>query len=215
MSAVPRPDWLAEFPKLAEVYDRWMARDVLSKADFDLLAKEMKGTAFSAAGTMTDVVRQRLLDTLGKALSEGMTVAQWQEATAGIFESDAYARLVFRTNITNAYDGARYGDMFGDLGQDYPAWRFNAVIDERNDEPDECPNQICRKLDGKVFLKSDVPARHLLPKVHWQCRCYASEVSADEAGGAIKASTLGLTAQDDWDFDKLSLAPKALSGGTT
>jgi hypothetical protein len=165
----PRPVWIDEFPELAKVYDSWIARDVLPKDVFDALAKELKGSAFSAAGTMTDVVRERLLNLLGKALAEGMTVAEWQAATEGVFKSDAYASLVFRTNVTNAFDGARYGDMFGGAGEDYPAWRFNAVIDARNDEDDECPDQICRKLDGKVFLKSDVAARHLLPKVHWQC----------------------------------------------
>lgn len=214
MSPLPRPKWLSDFPKLAEVYDQWIDRDVVPKEVFDALSQELKTESFSVAGEMTNVSRQRLLDLLGKAISDGMTIEQWQAATASLIESPSYASLVFRTNVSNAFDGAHYAESFGPYGEDYPAWQFIAWIDSANVTEEGCPGKICRYLDGRVFMKTDEAAMRLLPKVHWGCRCRTRDVPASEVetarisrGSAVLASH---QPQDDWDFDKRDLIPEAL-----
>jgi len=211
MPTFTRPFWLESFPDLAKTWEQWVGRGVLPKEDFDALTQQMKSNAFSAAGEMTRVEMEKLVELLGKAITDGMTIREWTEVTRNVLDSPAYASLVYRTNVSNAQEGARYGLLFGPDGADYPAWKFNAWRDEKNDEPEECPGLICRNLDGKVFLKSNAAARHLMPKVHWCCRCRVSFVSQDELERAsITTSVADFEVQDDWDFDKMELIPEAL-----
>jgi SPP1 gp7 family putative phage head morphogenesis protein len=204
---MPTPAWLNEFPSLKAMFEAWMAREVVPIEVFNAMAEETRASAFSAVVTMNDNQRKRLLDAIGKAIVEGQTVKDLRDAVAPLLENPAYADLVYRVNTTNAFNGAKYGDMFGKLGADYPYWRFNAVMDSRNDEDEECPNTICRALDGKVFAKNDAALRHLLPPVHFQCRCIAEEIGQEEAGTLTVASSFHLRPASGWDFDKLSLVP--------
>lgn len=209
--ATPRPEWLKEFPDLAEVYDQWVGRGVVDKAKFDRMAQSIRTKAFSAAGDLSTAQMKKLKDLLGKALAEGMTEAQWLKATARFFESEGYAALVFRTNVTTALEGARYGRMLDPAVRErWPAWKFNAWIDSKNADEEGCPDGICRKLDGKIFSKDDEAAYFLLPMVHWGCRCRASEVPARKAKNVTAASSLGVEPQEDWNFDKRELIPGGL-----
>jgi len=54
-------------------------------------------------------------------------------------------------------------------------WMFDAVKDYQNDTNEKCPELVCRRLDGKVFRKTDLAARKLFPPLHDGCRCTAIE----------------------------------------
>jgi len=204
------PAWLNEFPSLKAMYQAWMAREVVAIEVFNAMTEEMRSQSFSAVVTMNDNQRQRLLDAIGKTISEGLTVKDLRDLAGPLLENPAYADLVYRVNTTSAFNGAKYGEMFGRLGAAYPYWRFNAVIDSRNDEDTECPNTICRALDGKVFAKTNSAGRHLLPPVHFQCRCIAEEVDEQEASTLSVQTSFHLRPAAGWDFDKLSLIPGGL-----
>jgi hypothetical protein len=136
-----------------------------------------------------------------------MTVKEFRDFAAPMLENPAYADLVFGMNVGNAARGGQYAEIFGSLGADYPAWRYYAIRDDRNDQEDECPHIVCRTLDGTVFNKTNPVGWRLLPPNHFQCRCYVGEVSAIEAASSSMPDRSDLRADDDFDFDKRSLAP--------
>lgn len=199
------PAWLDAFPSLRAVYVDWMSRELVPIDVFNAMVGELKATAFSAVVTMNDVQRQRLLDGIGKAITEGMTVKEFRDFASPMLENPAYADLVYRMNVGNAERGGQYAEIFGTLGSDYPCWRYYALRDSRNDEPQECPHIICRALDGKVFKKTDAIGWRLLPPNHFQCRCYVGEVSATEAASLTIQSGFHLRADPGFDYDKRSL----------
>lgn len=207
---MPTPAWLNEFPALKTVYEAWMAREVVPIDVFNAMAEETKAASFSAVAAMNDNQRQRLLDAIGKTISEGLTVKDLRDLAGPILENPAYADLVYRQNLTTAFAGGKYKDMFGQFAEDYPYWRFLAVIDNRNDEESECPGLICRSLNGMVFAKKDAWARHLLPPNHFQDRCTVEEISAEEAESLTVASSFHVRPAPGFDFDKLALIPGGL-----
>ncbi len=73
-------------------------------------------------------------------------------------------------------------------------WMFDAIKDYQNDTPEKCPGLVCRRLDGKVFRKTDLVARKLFPPAHDRCRCSAIEM--DE----IDVERDGLSVSDGKDF---------------
>jgi hypothetical protein len=201
------PAWLDAFPSLRAVYVDWMSRELVPIDVFNAMTAELKTTAFSAVVTMNDVQRQRLLDGIGKAITDGMTVKEFRDYASPLLENPAYADLVYGMNVGNAARGGQYAEIFGSLGSDYPAWRYYAIRDDRNDQEDECPHIVCRSLDGKVFDKTDPVGWRLLPPNHFQCRCYVGEVNKTEAASSSIFNGSALRADDAFDYDKRSLAP--------
>lgn len=199
------PAWLDAFPSLRAVYVDWMSRELVPIEVFNAMTAELKTTAFSAVVTMSDVSRQKLLDGIGKAITEGMGVKDFRDWAAPLLENPAYADLVYGMNVSNAARGGQYGEIFGSLGSDYPCWRYYALRDDRNDEPSECTHTICRALDGKIFKKTDSIGWRLLPPNHFQCRCYVAEVSKDEAAVLSIQNGFHLRADDAFDYDKRSM----------
>ena len=58
-------------------------------------------------------------------------------------------------------------------------WMY--VANDSGDETLEvCPRMVCRRLDGKLFSKSDGIARSLFPPRHPGCRCSAKEYRDDD-----------------------------------
>jgi SPP1 gp7 family putative phage head morphogenesis protein len=155
-----------------------------------------------------------------KAIAEGWGVQRFREAAAEVvtrFSSGSYADLVYRVSTSQAEAAGRYSRFFSPERIDaIPCWRFVAVRDSRNDDDDECPDMICRKLHGKVFAKADATARNLLPPLHFNCRCFAVQVTDGERKRrkltVSIGSRMGVRPPEGWDYDKLALVPNLFGG---
>jgi hypothetical protein len=71
---------------------------------------------------------------------------------------------------------------------------FDAVKDYQNDTNEKCPGLVCRRLDGRVFRKTDLAARRLFAPLHDGCRCSAIEFDDVDLGRQ------GLRPEDGKDF---------------
>jgi SPP1 gp7 family putative phage head morphogenesis protein len=139
--------------------------------------------AFTSAGVVKVDLLQSMLDALVFAVAEGGTLADFSAELDDLFAAAGLDPLnpwrtetIFRTNVLGAYgaghweqgtDPAIAGDMYG--------WRFDAVMDDRTDEP-------CADLDGHVFAGSD--GANYFPPIHFNCRCTADWITNAEAADA-------------------------------
>lgn len=89
----------------------------------------------------------------------------------------------------------RYDSLFSQDGLfRAPYWMFDAVKDYQNDTEEKCPRLICRRLDGKVFRKTDLVARRLFAPLHDGCRCSAIEFDD------VDLKRMNLRAEEGKDF---------------
>lgn len=89
--------------------------------------------------------------------------------------SDAYARTVFRTEVTRAQTAGRIQQATSpELAGFVVAWRYNAVGDRRTR-----PNH--RALDRKMWAVGHAAWREVAPPNGWNCRCRLINVTRFDA----------------------------------
>lgn len=95
---------------------------------------------------------------------------------------------IIRTNVTEAYNHGRLTQMLDpDLLPFLKGVRYSAVMDERTTE-------VCRFLDGKIFLPDSSDLESLLPPNHFQCRSIIVPIVVGEqidAGDFITEAEVG------------------------
>jgi SPP1 gp7 family putative phage head morphogenesis protein len=218
-SAVPE-----EPPELTieAVLDYWRSLEILPAAVFAALEAEARASAFSLAEVWDQKFLAAVHESLYDAIAEGMTWKEWADvfdsliqfyggkAGAEVYsETPWYSQLVFRQNVLNAYAAGAYAAQFSPKGIDRaPYWMFSAIEDERLCE-------ICAPLDGQVFEKTDETAREFLPSLHFNCRCTAIDLDAEDvAAGNYTVSNghdVTVPVPDGFNHDKVAtLVPESL-----
>lgn len=147
-----------------------------------------------ASGASPKDVKAALADVLGAYGVGGLSMPDGKTADTSTW----YADLVYRQTWANATAEGRDKALFDEeYTERAPFWQFHCVKDSRNDSDDECPDQICRRLDKLVFAKSDIGAQIYLAPLHWQCRCDISELTGAEVKrrglSVVAGSSIGLT----------------------
>jgi SPP1 gp7 family putative phage head morphogenesis protein len=223
-SPPPPPD--ERWPLLDEILVRWGARRILTPGQFAQLSLSARRVAGRLAGVWETKFVQAIYDSIGKALGENLSSADWMTEAQkildaygggtklGLYSGESftpwYAETVFRTNVQSALAAGRYADLFSPAGMQMAEyWMFYAILDDRNDTQRKCPGMICRTLNGKVFSKDDAAANRLLCPLHFKCRCSIIELSQDDvdAGGYDIANGSDFEAllqtEGVWGDDKL------------
>jgi len=155
--------------------------------------KDAHAKAFTVAKTASLDVVSDIRDMVGKALSEGMTLAQFKkdlkpqlqkrgwwgkkervnEETGEIEEymagSPRRLETIYRTNLQTAYMAGRYkGQM--DAAADLPYLQYIAVIDGKTTDK-------CREMHERVFRADDPVWNVFYPPNHWGCRARVRSLS--------------------------------------
>ena len=200
---------------LSTVLALWNKRKVFTPDEIAGAEEWARAQAFTLSDVWAKKTLTAMRRVLAKAIEEGWTVQKFRAAATDVlarFKSGSYADLVYRVSSSQAEAAGNYSKMFNEERVGIvPFWRYVAVLDSRNDAEDECPDMICRGLHGKVFSKTDAKASHLLPPLHFNCRCFAVDMTEHEVqkqGRVItKASSLKYHPPEGWDYDRRALVP--------
>ena len=155
----------------------WGGKVPVTKSEWNALSDEAKTRAFVVAGLAKGDVLDAVQASLGEALAQGQTLAQWKKGVAaqglaGLGFSDTRLETIFRTNLQSAYQAGRYAQMRR-VADDRPYWRYTAVNDSRT-------RPTHRGMHGLTY-----PADHpfwdtYYPPNGYRCRCSVQSLSASQ-----------------------------------
>lgn len=152
-------------------------REVLERAEFDLLEAVSRRQALTSAGMTAETIASRLRPALQEALEEGVFLDDFIGRVGEVCLSAAHAENVFRTNVMGAYNSGHAEALYyAPLAHAIPAFQFLAVLDDRTTE-------ICAERDGQVYTRDDLVGIDVVPPCHYQCRSCIIGVFADEWNG--------------------------------
>jgi SPP1 gp7 family putative phage head morphogenesis protein len=152
-----------------EAVDYFLAKGIMTRAEFDQLSAAEKNKAFTAAYVYQTDKLQRVFDACLAAIESGQTLADFKRAAADILPQPWHRETVFRTNVLSAY-GAGHWEQAQDTRALRPYARYSAVMDGRTR-----PSHAA--LHGLVY-----PLDHPFWQTYWppwdyNCRCAALTLS--------------------------------------
>lgn len=184
---------------IADVLRAWISKKTVTDRFLVLLSAKARANGAADAEALWASLQGDVQKLMQDSLADGVTPPEFRARLANLLQqygvgdlkmpdgqsADAspwYSDLVYRQTWANATAEGRDMALFDDeYLERAPYWRFLAIEDSRNDSRDECPDTICRSLDGMLFEKKDASAQLFLPPLHFQCRCEAQELTAAEA----------------------------------
>lgn len=169
------PDTLADISfdlPFEEAVAAFLDKQVMPRAEFEALALEMRGRAFTAAWVYAADELQRLHGAVLAAIEKGETLREFTDKVGDILGKAWHRETVFRTNVLHAY-GKGHWDQAQDTRSQRPYARYSAVMDGRTR-----PHHAV--LHGMVY-----PLDHPFWKSYWppwdyNCRCAALTFSQEE-----------------------------------
>lgn len=208
---------------LQNIIDLFDERLPLAHADWLTLAREIQAQSFTMAGIWNDSFLEQLQDSITQAMTDGLSFDQWypvgQRLVAkfgglvnvavkdelGLMDP-AYARLVFNNATSSAYAAGRYARMFTtDRVASHPYVVYETMQDDR-------VRDAHAELQGRVFDKNDGMARPLFPPSDHNCRCWLTELSAEEKKAGHYRLSRGESfprPPGDWNVDRVqALVPE-------
>jgi SPP1 gp7 family putative phage head morphogenesis protein len=151
----------------------------------DKLAEELDANYSEARQATKHHISQSLQKSLTKAINEGLTYEQWQSNAAetlqdlGIAENGWYTKVIFRTNLSTAYNTGRLEQQKENI-ENAPYWLYDAIDDDRTSE-------ICQKLNGKIYRADDPIWNEIYPPCHFNCRSGVISLDKEEYKEAIES----------------------------
>lgn len=92
----------------AEAVDAFLARKIMSKAEFDKLAATEKAKAFTVARVYVADDLQKIFDLLGETLQKGGTYQEFSQVAESIITNAWHRETVFRTNQLSSYGSGHW-----------------------------------------------------------------------------------------------------------
>ncbi len=174
----PEPQDSNWFIPFAEAIEAMLGRRVVLPGEFyDVLQDEARAKAFSVTGISSIDQLQAVLDSLGRAMSEGMAFSEWKKlVTSGDIALDLPAYRVeniYRTNVQTAYAAGRWKQM--ETNKENRPWLMYDAIDDSRTRPAH------RELDAHIARIDDPFWNSYFPPLGFQCRCSTIALDDDEA----------------------------------
>jgi hypothetical protein len=91
-----------------EAMDFFLAKGIVTRAEFDALSAAEKAKAFTAARVYAADDLQRIFDVLGAVLEKGLTYRDFAKATEDLLISPWHRETVFRTNVLSSYGAGHW-----------------------------------------------------------------------------------------------------------
>lgn len=175
-----------------EAISAFQDRVALKPAQYFKLEEEYRALAFTVSGIGALDVLNDIYSEVLKALEEGLTAQEFNEAVNGIMERKGWDGLtpfrldnIFRTNIQTAYMVGHYRRMTDpDVAESRPYWVYDAVNDSRTR-----PTHMA--LDGKVYPWDHPFWDVWYPPNGYRCRCGVRTLSERDV------QRRGLTIEDE------------------
>ena len=185
----------------------WTRRISLPSDVYRALADSFRQFAFSTALDLRPTALADLKALIESGVRYGLSLKELLPKAEGVFARYGGVagvpahrlELVFRQNWINVINEGRYAFQFSPAGRNRaPLWEFQAIRDRRTDD-------VCMKLHGMRFDKTDAWGRQFLPPLHFNCRCVAKDVPLEAQvvarnGRAILAS--GIVPDEGFAYDK-------------
>lgn len=159
----------------------WAERRVVTPSQFRALAAEHRARAFSIAGFTSLSALTEAHDALGRVLSQGGTLADWEDDLETILRARGLSPLsprvlltVFDTNIGDAYAVGRDRRMREpERLKARPYFRYNTVGDDRVRATHEA-------MDGRLWPADSSVWDLWTPCNGFNCRCYLTAHTVEE-----------------------------------
>lgn len=181
-----------------DAVDWWMAKRVVTRAEFDRLSEDHRKQAFTVASHagLHGVLAFR--DAIGKVLAEGGTLADLEDELVRVGQSvgsPVYLDLVFLNAVSQAQAVGRWREQTSsDALAERPWWRYHTVGDSRVRPAHE-------NMDGRVWPADDAVWDVWYPPNGHKCRCWVTIHTEDEVRAA------GWAVEADLPFDAAANAP--------
>jgi len=185
-AGTPAPLAFAWDQPFQEAVDFFLAKGIMTRAEFDKLAAAEKVKAFTAAYVHAADELQVVYEAVLAALEKGMTLGDFVKATEDILTRPWHRETVFRTNVLSSY-GAGHWEQAQDTRALRPYARYSAVMDGRTR-----PRHAA--LHGLIY-----PLDHPFWQTYWppwdyNCRCMAitlSQWEVEQQGLQVRSGALG------------------------
>ncbi|MBF0516366.1 MAG: minor capsid protein [Nitrospirae bacterium] len=162
--------------------------------DWQEALREAHTKAFTVAKAMRLDILKDIRDAVDKALSEGLTLKEFQNGLEPILKAKGWwgkqeigtedgiktvqlgsprrLETIYRTNLQTAYMAGRYKGMMADVAN-RPYWQYVAVMDRRTR-----PSHAA--LNGKIFRYDDAFWNTHYPPNGFRCRCRVRALDAQD-----------------------------------
>lgn len=174
----------------AEAVEYWKGKAPVSAEDFKRMEAGARSRAFAVSGLARMDQVQTVQNALGKAITNGESLADFKGRIGGIIEQQGWTgkkawrvENIFRTNMQSAYMAGRFEQMKR-VAKARPYWKLVAVRDRRT-------RQTHLAVDGLVFPHDHPFWDTWYPPNGFACRCVVVTLSKRQ----VKAQ--GLTVQTE------------------
>jgi len=174
---MPSPLKYEEMPPFDEAVNAFLAREVMTRDQFNVVAAEMRTRAYTIAGINSAEILQSTHNSITSAIKDGQTLEDFKKfADSTLFKSDWHQETVFRTNIQNAH-GVGHWEQAQETKALRPYAMYTGISDNRIRETHAA-------LVGMVF-----PIDHPFWSMYWppwgyNCRCQPVTLSQYEVDAA-------------------------------
>lgn len=193
-------------PPFQEAVDAFLAKEIMTRDEFNALAASQKVKAFTSANVFAADQLQTVYNAVLRAIEKGTTLNDFIADVGGILDRPWHRETVLRTNTLAAY-GKGHWDQAQAEKDMRPYGRYSAIMDGRT-RPSHAT------LHGLIF-----PLDHPFWKTYWppwdyNCRCGVttlSQMEVDDQGLTVKTDLDGLpgpaknftspAAGDEWKPD--------------
>jgi len=174
----------------AEAAAYWKGKAPVSAEDFKRMEAAARSRAFAVSGLARMDQVQTVQNALGKAITDGESLADFKNRIGGIIEQQGWTgkkawrvENIFRTNMQSAYMAGRFEQMKR-VAKARPYWKLVAVRDRRT-------RQTHLAVDGLVFPHDHPFWDTWYPPNGFACRCVVVTLSKRQVKGQ------GLTVQTE------------------
>ncbi len=174
-----------EVPPFEEAVAWFLAKRIVSKAEFEAMSAAMKAKAFTAAYVYAADDLQRVFEACEAAISRGSTYREFTRATEEILRRSWHRETVFRTNVLSSY-GAGHWEQAQQIRALRPYARYSAVMDGRT-------RPLHAALHGLIYPLDHPFWQRYWPPWDYNCRCAAVTLSVWEI------QNQGLQVSTRWD----------------
>lgn len=171
----------------AEAVDAFLAKGLVTREEFEAMAREMRAKSFTAAYVHGADELQAVYDACLAAIERGATLREFQAATEDILARPWHRETVFRTNVLSAY-GRGHFDQAQTTREHRPYGRYSAVMDGRTRPSHAALHGLIYPLDHPFW-------RTYWPPWDYNCRCGVTTLSqyeVDRDGLTVRTEMAGL-----------------------
>jgi SPP1 gp7 family putative phage head morphogenesis protein len=174
---------LDTFVRFEEAAQFFSGKVPLTRAEFDELADWAKLRAFTVASVTKAEVLQDVMDSVQKAIDDGLSLSDFQSLLSDVMDSRGWSGLtpwhaenVYRTNLQSAYGAGRLSQQRA-VADEFPYLIYIATQDDRTREEHMALHGVVRPISDPFWMS-------YYPPWDYQCRCDAESLTAEEAADA-------------------------------